>query len=82
MMTNLTVGSFSLGAGPLIAGDCLGCWLLIICLLSHRPQSLAAPRADPARPAIRELSGNAICTKSQIDHIGQSSHVVRRFLAT
>ena len=52
-MPNVTVGSFSLGAGPLISGDCLG-WLLIICLLSHRPQSEASPRADPAKPAMNE----------------------------
>lgn len=52
-MPNVTVGSFSLGAGPLISGDCLG-WLLIIRLLSHRPQSEATPRADPAKPAMNE----------------------------
>ena len=52
LMTNITVGSFSLGEGPLTAGDCLG--MLLITLLSHRPQSLATPRADPTRPAIRE----------------------------
>ena len=51
-MPNVTVGSFSLGAGPLISGDCPG-WLLIILLLSHRPQSEATPRADPAKPAMK-----------------------------
>ena len=51
-MTNLTVGSFSLGEGPLTAGECLD-WVLIT-LLSHRPQSLAAPRADPTRPAMKD----------------------------
>ena len=51
-MTNITVGSFSLGEGLLTAGDCLG--MLLITLLSHRPQSLATPRADPTRPAIRD----------------------------
>ena len=61
-MPNVTVGSFSLGAGPLISGDCLG-WLLIIRLLSHRPQSEATPRADPAKPAMerRKVYSGHIC---------------------